>query len=79
MGQGAEEREALKETMMNTLNKLSRNVSCLAAAVVICAICGNAFVESTATVRGAQAEVTTMAHAASPSWFGRPQPAVLVD
>ena len=79
MGQGAEEREKLKETMMNALNTLSRNVTCFAAALVICAICGNAFVESTATVRGAQAEVTTLAHAASPSWFGRPEPAVLVD
>jgi hypothetical protein len=67
---------------MNALNTLSRNVTCLAAALVICAVCGNAFVESTATVRGTQAEVTTIAniaHAASPSWFGRPEPAVLVD
>ncbi|HYM41683.1 MAG TPA: hypothetical protein VET46_02850 [Steroidobacteraceae bacterium] len=64
---------------MNALNTLSRNVTCFAAALVICAICGNAFVESTATVRGAQVEATTLAHAASPSWFGRPEPAVLVD
>lgn len=65
---------------MNALNTLSRNLTCFAAAMVICAICGNAFVESTATVRGAQPEVTaTLAHAASPSWFGRPEPAVLVD
>jgi hypothetical protein len=64
---------------MNAINKLSRNVTCLAAALVICAICGNAFVESTATVHGAQAQTTTVARAASPSWFGRPQPAVLVD
>ena len=64
---------------MNALKTLSRNVTCFAAALVICAICGNAFVESTSTVRGAQQEVTTLAHAASPSWFGRPEPAVLVD
>ncbi|HLJ37192.1 MAG TPA: hypothetical protein VKT54_02155 [Steroidobacteraceae bacterium] len=79
MGQEAERERKLKEMTMNALNTLSRNVTCFAAALVICAICGNAFVESTATVRGAQPEVTTLAHAASPSWFGRPQPAVLVD
>lgn len=64
---------------MNTLNTLSRNLTCLAASMIICAVCGNAFVESTATVPGAQVETITLAHAASPSWFGRPEPAVLVD
>jgi hypothetical protein len=64
---------------MSALNTLARNATCLAAAIVICAICGNAFVESTATVPGTQAEVATIAHAAAPSWFGQPEPAVLVD
>jgi hypothetical protein len=65
---------------MNALNTLSRNVTCLAAAFVICAICGNAFVDSTATVRTTPGEATiTLAHTAAPSWFGQPQPAVLVD
>ncbi len=77
MVQGAERGE--EETPMSALNTLSRNLTCLAAAVVICAICGNAFVESTATVRDTQTEVITVAHAATPSWFGQPQPAVLVD
>jgi hypothetical protein len=64
---------------MTALNTLSRKVACFAAAVVICAICGNAFVESTATVRGTQTDIITIAHTATPSWFGQPQPAVLVD
>jgi hypothetical protein len=64
---------------MSTLNTVSRNLTCLAASLAICVICGNAFVESTATVRGTPAEVITVAHAAAPSWFGQPRPAVLVD
>jgi hypothetical protein len=75
MVQGAED----EEKTMNALNTLSRNVTCFAAAIVICAICANAFVESTATVRGTQTEVTRIAHAAAPSWFGQPAPAILVD
>jgi len=78
MAQAAQESE--EEMTMNALSTLPRNVTCLAAAIVICAICGNAFVESTATVRGSPAEVTTtIAHAAAPAWFGQPEPAVLVD
>ena len=65
---------------MNALATAYRNLTCAAAALVICAVCSMAFVDSTATVRGTDTQqVTTIAHAAAPSWFGQPQPAILVD
>jgi hypothetical protein len=38
-----------------------------------------AFVESTAVAPGMQPELNTVAHVSAPSWFGKPEPAVLVD
>lgn len=64
---------------MNALATAYRNLTCAMAALVICTVCSMAFVQSTSTAPGTDAQVTTIAHAAAPSWFGQPQPAVLVD
>jgi len=64
---------------MNAFATAYRNLTCAAAALMICTLSSMAFVESTATVPGNDTQVTTIAHAAAPSWFGQPQPAVLVD
>ena len=64
---------------MNAFATAYRNLTCATAALVICMVCGMAFVDSTATVRGTETQPTTIAHAAAPSWFGQPQPAILVD
>ena len=80
MVQGAEERERPKEEMtMNAIATLYRNTTCAAVAALICVLSSMAFVESTAVVPGAQPEVMSIGHASSPSWFGKPEPAVLVD
>jgi hypothetical protein len=64
---------------MNAFATAYRNLSCAAAAVVICTLCSMAFVESTSVVPGTETRMTPIAHAAAPSWFGQPAPAVLVD
>ena len=64
---------------MNAIATLSRNTLCAAVAALICVLSSMAFVESTAVVPGAQPEVISIAHASTPSWFGKPEPAVLVD
>jgi hypothetical protein len=64
---------------MNAVVTLYRNLTCAAAAAVICVVCSMAFVESTAVAPGMQPEVNTAAHVSAPSWFGKPEPAVLVD
>jgi len=64
---------------MNATTTLSRNTLCAAVAALICVLSSMAFVESTAVVPGAQPEVMSIGHASSPSWFGKPEPAVLVD
>jgi len=64
---------------MNAFATIYRNLTCAAAALVICTVCSMAFVDSTSTVRGSETQVTTLAHAAAPAWFGQPQPAILVD
>lgn len=92
MGQGADEREDRKEEMtMNALATVYRNTACAAAAALICLLSSMAFVESTAVVSATPAEAirlahvstpseaTRFAHVSAPSWFGKPQPAVLVD
>jgi hypothetical protein len=80
MGQGAEERESQVEEMtMNAVVTLYRNLTCAAAAAAICVVCSMAFVESTAVAPGMQPELNTVAHVSAPSWFGKPEPAVLVD
>jgi hypothetical protein len=64
---------------MNAIATLSRNATCAAAAALICVLSSMAFVESTAVVPGAQPEFIRLAHVSAPSWFGKPEPAVLVD
>jgi hypothetical protein len=64
---------------MNALTTLYRNTACAAAAALICVLSSMAFVESTAVVPGTQPEMISVAHASAPSWFGKPEPAVLVD
>jgi len=64
---------------MNAVMTLYRNLTCAAAAAVICVVCSMAFVESTAVVPGASPALSSAAHVSAPSWFGKPEPAVLVD
>jgi hypothetical protein len=64
---------------MNAVATLYRNLTCAAAAAAICVVCSMAFVESTAVAPGMQPELNTVAHVSAPSWFGKPEPAVLVD
>ncbi|HXZ59231.1 MAG TPA: hypothetical protein VEG26_03560 [Steroidobacteraceae bacterium] len=64
---------------MNAIETVYRNVTSAAAAALICVVCTMAFVESTAVVPGTQPEMISIAHASTPSWFGKPEPAVLVD
>ena len=64
---------------MNAVETLYRNMTCAAAALVICVVCSMAFVESTAVAPGMEFQLTGAAHASTPSWFGKPEPAVLVD
>jgi hypothetical protein len=79
MVQGADEREAKEEMTMNALTTVYRNTTCAAAAALICVLSSMAFVESTAVVPGTQPEFISIAHVSQPSWFGKPEPAVLVD
>ncbi len=78
MGQEAEERKDQKEMTMNAVSTLYRNMTCAAAAAVICVVCSMAFVESTAVAPGMEPQLSSAAQSA-PSWFGKPEPAVLVD
>ena len=66
---------------MNALNVLYRDVTCAAAAIVITAVLGLSFVQSTAVSPGARAAaaIATVSLQMAPVWFGQPQPAVLVD
>ena len=79
MVQGAEERKTKEEMTMNALATVYRNTACAAAAALICVLSSMAFVESTAVVPGTQPEFIRIAHVSAPSWFGKPEPAVLVD
>jgi hypothetical protein len=77
---GAEESKATTEDMtMNAIATLYRNTTCAAGAALICVVCSMAFVESTSVVPGTQPEMIRIAHVSAPSWFGKPEPAVLVD
>ncbi|HYL03909.1 MAG TPA: hypothetical protein VEU54_10885 [Steroidobacteraceae bacterium] len=59
---------------------LYRDVTCAAAALLLTTVFSMAFIESTAVPPGARAQTSTVvAHTTTPSWFGQPQPAVLVD
>ncbi|MGH7743536.1 MAG: hypothetical protein ACRETH_00440 [Steroidobacteraceae bacterium] len=58
---------------------LYRNVTCAAAAILITVVCSASFVHSTARAPGSRPDTVAVAHAATPSWFGQPEPAVLVD
>jgi hypothetical protein len=64
---------------MNAVATLYRNMTCAAAAAVICVVCSMAFVESTAVAPGMEFQLTNATHVSAPSWFGKPEPAVLVD
>jgi photosystem II stability/assembly factor-like uncharacterized protein len=64
---------------MNAVATLYRNMTCAAAAAVICVVCSMAFVESTAVAPGMEFQLTSAAHVSAPTWFGKPEPAVLVD
>ena len=64
---------------MNALATLYRNTACATASALICVLSSIAFVESTAVVPGTQPEFISITHASQPSWFGKPEPAVLVD
>ena len=64
---------------MNALTTVYRNTACATAAALICVLSSMAFVESTAVVPGTQPEFISITHASQPSWFGKPEPAVLVD
>jgi hypothetical protein len=64
---------------MNAIETLYRNTTCAAVATLICVLSSMAFVESTAVVPGTQPEFISIAHVSAPSWFGKPEPAVLVD
>ena len=65
---------------MNALNVLYRDVTCAAAAIVITAVLGLSFVQSTAITPGERAaSVRVVSLQMAPVWFGQPQPAVLVD
>ena len=64
---------------MNTLTTLYRNTTCAAVAALICAVSSMAFVESTAVAPTTPPEFISLSHVSAPSWFGKPEPAVLVD
>ena len=59
---------------------LYRDVTCGAAATLITLVLGMAFVQSTSVAPGTRAERTfTVGTHSMPTWFGQPEPAVLVD
>lgn len=65
---------------MNTfVATMYRDVACAAAATLIVAVSSAAFVQSTDVPYGARSVTIAAVHAAVPSWFGQPEPAVLVD
>jgi|HubBroStandDraft_2_1064218.scaffolds.fasta_scaffold235290_1 hypothetical protein len=68
-----------KETLMNTLDTLSRDFTCALAATLITAVMGLSFISSTAVVPGSHSPVHTVALQTEHAWFGQPEPAVLVD
>jgi hypothetical protein len=60
--------------------RLYRDVTCAAAAMLLTTVFSYAFVESTSVPPGARAVTSSVvAQSSTPSWFGQPQPAVLVD
>ena len=64
---------------MNAVETLYRNTTCAAAAALICVLSTMAFVDSTAGAPGTEFAVASAAHVSAPAWFGKPEPAVLVD
>ena len=59
---------------------LYRDVTCGAAATLITLALGMAFVHSTSVAPGTRADgAYRVARHAMPTWFGQPEPAVLVD
>ncbi|MBS0365833.1 MAG: hypothetical protein JSR67_08435 [Proteobacteria bacterium] len=65
---------------MNTLNpSLSRDVACAAAATLVTLLVSLSFVQSTSAAPGTPAQMHKRTLQTEPSWFGQPEPAVLVD
>jgi hypothetical protein len=64
--------------MNSILSRLSRDLTCAAASVAITLIAGMSFIDSTAQPPGAHAP-RMVAGVQPHTWFGQPQPAVLVD
>ena len=64
--------------MNSIVSRLSRDLTCAAAAAVITLIAGMRFIDSTAQPPGAHA-LHMVAGVQPHTWFGQPQPAVLVD
>ena len=60
-------------------NTLTRDLTCALAATVITAVLGLSFVSSTAVAPGAHNAAAHTAALPQYSWFGQPEPAVLVD
>jgi hypothetical protein len=59
-------------------SKIYRDLTCGAAAALITLVLSVTFVQSTALVPGERAPAERFT-ALRPDWFGRPEPAVLVD
>jgi hypothetical protein len=74
-----------RETIMNTLiNNSLKALACGAAAVAITAVFSLSFVQSTAVVRSDGSTATSawtakLSTQPGHTWFGQPEPAVLVD
>jgi hypothetical protein len=67
-------------TMNAFASAFYRDVTCGAAATLITLALGMAFVQSTSVAPGTRAQSAfTVATHATPTWFGQPEPAVLVD
>ncbi len=60
-------------------NSFYRDLTCALAATLITAVLGLSFLSSTALPPGAHAAATHTAALPEYSWFGQPEPAVLVD
>jgi hypothetical protein len=65
------------------INSGFKSVACGAAALLITAVLGMAFVQSTAAAPGSNggpsARVAKLSSQPDHAWFGQPRPAVLVD
>jgi hypothetical protein len=76
-----EKPDTAKDMTMNTfVSALYRDVTCGTAAVLITLLLSVAFVQSTSVAPGTRPEARhALALQSAHSWFGQPEPAVLVD